>query len=103
MHPVVQDTLETLRDLCLRHRVARLDVFGSAARGDFDPTSSDLDFLVEFEPMPPVEHAHSFFGLLEDLQRLFGRGVDLLEPEPIENPYLRQSIERSRKVLYEAA
>ena len=40
---------------------------------------------------------------LEDLQRLFGRRIDLLEPEPIENPYLRESIERSRKILYEAA
>jgi uncharacterized protein len=50
-----------------------------------------------------VEHADSFFGLLEDLEHLFGRRIDLLEPEPIANPYLWQSIERSRKVLYEAA
>jgi predicted nucleotidyltransferase len=63
--------------------------FGSAARDDFDPESSDLDFLVEFEPMSPREYADSFFGLLEDLERLFGQRIDLLEPEPIENPYIR--------------
>lgn len=103
MHSLVQDNLEALRNLCLRHRVERLDVFGSAARDDFDPESSDLDFLVEFEPMSPVDHAESFFGLQEDLERLFGRPIDLLEREPIENPYLWQSIERSRRVLYEAA
>jgi len=103
VHTIVKDKLEALKDLCLKHRVERLDVFGSAARDDFDPESSDLDFLVEFEPMPPVDHADSFFGLLEDLERLFGKRIDLLESEPIENPYLRQSIERSRKVLYEAA
>jgi uncharacterized protein len=103
MNPIVQDKLEALKDLCVKHRVERLDVFGSAARDDFDPGSSDLDFLVEFEPMSPTEHADSFFGLLGDLERLFGRSIDLLEPEPLENPYLRQSIERSRKVLYEAA
>jgi uncharacterized protein len=50
--------------------------------------------------MSPREHADSFFGLLEDLESLFGRRIDLLEPEPIENPYLRASIESSRRVLY---
>lgn len=103
MHPVVQNNLAALKALCARYPVERLDLFGSAARDDFDPESSDLDFLVEFAPMSPREHADSFFGLLEDLERLFGRRIDLLEPEPIENPYLRASIERSRKVLYEAA
>ena len=92
MHPIVKDKLEALKALCLKHRVERLDVFGSAARDDFDPESSDLDFLVEFESMSPVDYADSFFGLLEDLERLFGRRIDLLESEPIENPYLRQSI-----------
>ena len=103
MHPMLQEKLQTLRELCVRHRVERLDLFGSAARGDFDPRTSDLDFLVAFEPMSPVEHADSFFGLLEDLRHLFGRHVDLLEAEPIENPYLWSSIVRSRMALYEAA
>ena len=103
MNPIIKDKLEALKDLCLEHRVERLDVFGSAARDDFDPEASDLDFLVAFESMSPADHADSFFGLLEDLERLFGRRIDLLEPDPIKNPYLRQSIERSRKVLYEAA
>jgi predicted nucleotidyltransferase len=103
MHQVVQEKLAALRELCARHGVERLDLFGSAARDDFDPESSDLDFLVDFEPMSPVRHADSFFGLLEDLERLFGRPIDLLESEPIENPYLWRSIEKSRQALYEAA
>ena len=103
MHSIVQNNIEALRELAIKHRVERLDLFGSAAREDFDPETSDLDFLVTFEPMPPVEHANSFFGLLEDLERLFARRIDLLESEPIENPYLRESIALSREVLYEAA
>jgi len=103
MHSIVQNNIEALRELAIKHRVERLDLFGSAARQDFDPETSDLDFLVTFEPMPPIEHANSFFGLLKDLERLFGRRIDLLESEPIENPYLRESIALSRKVLYEAA
>lgn len=103
MHPIVQDKLETLKELCAKHRVERLDIFGSAACEDFNPESSDLDFLVEFETMSPMEHADAFFGLLEDLECMFQRRIDLLEREPIENPYLWESIERSRRVLYEAA
>src|SRR5258706_16450869 len=103
MHPIVQDKLQTLKELCAKHRVERLDIFGSAAREDFNPESSDLDFLVEFEAMSPVEHADAFFGLLGDLERIFKRRIDLLEREPIENPYLWESIDRSRRVLYEAA
>jgi len=103
MHRVVQDELDAIKELCARHRVERLDIFGSGARGDFDPAASDLDFLVEFEPMSSTEQADAFFGLLADLERLFQRHVDLLEPGPIENPYLWESIVRSRKVLYEAA
>ena len=102
MHSIVQDNIEALRELAVKHRVERLDLFGSAAREDFDPETSDLDFLVTFEPMPPVEHANSFFCLLEDLERLFARRIDLLESEPIENPYIRESIARSCKILYEA-
>jgi uncharacterized protein len=103
MIPVIQDKAETLKKLCLKHRVERLDLFGSATRDDFDPEASDLDFLVEFDPMDPSKHADSFFGLLEDLERLFGRHIDLVESEPIENPFLRESLLRSRRVLYEAA
>jgi predicted nucleotidyltransferase len=103
MHRVVQDELDAVKELCAKHRVERLDIFGSGARGDFDLETSDLDFLVEFEPMSPTEHADAFFGLLADLERLFKRHVDLLEPGPIENPYLWESIVRSRKVVYEAA
>ncbi len=49
------DFLEKNRDeieeACERHGVAQLDVFGSASSEDFNPDESDLDFLVEFEPM----------------------------------------------------
>lgn len=101
MNEIVQTRLEDLRHLCGQYRVERLHLFGSAARGDFDPDTSDLDLLVEFQLMPPVEHARFFLGLLESLEKLFGRRVDLLEPGSIENPYLRRSIEESRQVIFE--
>ncbi len=53
--------------------------------------------------MPPIEHADCYFGLLFDLERLFGRSVDLVEWEPITNPYFLDSITQTRLPLYEAA
>ena len=103
MHRDIETRIDQLRQLCEKHCVARLDLFGSATGDDFDPEKSDLDFLVEFQPMSYEEHADAFFGLFEDLQCLLGRRVDLLEPGPIRNPYLRRSIDSSRKALYAAA
>ncbi len=68
-----------LTDLCERHRVERLDLFGSALQADFDSTRSDLDFLVEFSPMSPQEHAGAYFGLLEGQENLFLRQETLVE------------------------
>ena len=44
---------DELRAVCRRFHVRRLDLFGSAARGDFDPQRSDVDFLVEFDRTHP--------------------------------------------------
>ena len=74
----------------------RLDLFGSAAGDDFDPARSDLDFLVEFQPVPPGGYADAFFGLKESLEQLFGRPVDLVAAAAIRNPYFRESVEGSQ-------
>jgi predicted nucleotidyltransferase len=88
--------------LCRQRHVHRLEVFGSATSGAFDPQTSDLDFLVEFDPLGPGERAEAYFGLLEDLQGLFQRPVDLVMLRAISNPYFRRAIEQTREVLYGA-
>jgi len=103
MHPLIQGKLADMVDLCLRYRVGRLALFGSATSEHFDPATSDVDVLVEFEPMPPVQHAESYFGLMEELQQLLGLPVDLVEPGAIRNPYFRQAIAHNPVVVYEAA
>jgi predicted nucleotidyltransferase len=97
------DRRETLATLCRRFRVRRLELFGSAVRPDFDPATSDLDFLVEFEELPWGEHARCYFGLLEALEELFGRPVDLVMLSAVDNPYFLEEIASSRTVLYAAA
>jgi predicted nucleotidyltransferase len=103
MLPLVRDRLPRLAEICERHKVRSLAIFGSALRDDFDPQHSDLDFLVEFQPLPPVEHSRAYFGLVEDLEALFARPVDLLERPALHNPYLRDNIERTQETLYAAA
>jgi uncharacterized protein len=88
--------------LCKRFCVRRLDLFGSAATGAFDPRTSDLDFLIEFESPLPIGHADAYFGLLEELERLLHSKVDLVVSGAVRNPYLKESIEKSRMLLYAA-
>ena len=103
MADVIADKQDELRRLCDRYHVRRLELFGSAAGQGYDPTHSDLDFLVEFEQMEPGLYADCYFGLLEDLEALFGRPVDLVMLSAVENPYFLAEIEASRRVLYAAA
>lgn len=90
-------------ELCRRFHVRRLDLFGSAARGDFDCAKSDIDFLVEFDSgHPQALSFKTYFGLKEALETLFGRPVDLVEPNAVRNPYLKAGIERSREPVFGA-
>ncbi len=92
-----------LNALCRRFHVRRLDLFGSAARADFDPKRSDVDFLVEFDRgHPEALSLATYFGLKESLEALFARPVDLVETGAMRNPYLKASIERSREPVFAA-
>jgi len=103
MNSIMQEKAEELAEVCKTRAVRRLALFGSAAQGAFDPASSDLDFLVEFQPASPAQHANHYFGLQEDLESLFGVPVELVEPESIRNPYFRQAIEETQVLVYAAA
>ena len=75
---IVEDKRAEVVALCEKYGVKRLDLFGSAAGDGFDPEASDLDFVVSFERRDPPELFDRYFGLQEDLEALFGRGVDLV-------------------------
>ena len=83
------------------HRVRQLDLFGSVATGLHIPDKSDLDFVVEFQPLPAGEYADTYFGLLESLEQLFDCPVDLIIGSAIKNPYFLQSVEQTRTAIYE--
>lgn len=100
MQEIITKNLDAIIRICKDRKVRRLAVFGSAAGNRFDPDRSDLDLLVEFEAMAPSDHADNFFGLAGDLETLFSRHVDLVEPGPIKNPYFRKSVEETQVEIY---
>ena len=101
---IIREHADELRVACEKHYVRSLVLFGSAAREDFDVSRSDLDFLVEFLPNEPhTRFGGEYFALKDDLENVFERRVDLVEPTAIENPYLRRSIYESTVPIYVAA
>ena len=86
----------------MNYGVQRLEVFGAAATSSKLHDIGDLDFLVEFQPKAYEAYADTYFGLLEYLQHLFCRPVDLAVGSAVKNPYFLQSIERTKALVYEA-
>ena len=100
MIPAVEERADDLKRLCVRYGVKRLDLFGSASTDEYDSGESDLDFVVEFKPEALPAYADAYFGLLESLEQLFGKPVDLVVGSAIRNPYFLQSVEKTRTPIY---
>ena len=102
MHRLIADKQEEIAAICRRHRVERLEVFGSAARAtDFDPLRSDIDFLVEFNSEKKPVTLERYLGIIDDLSSAMAREVDLVEEKWIRNPYLKEVINEEREVVFE--
>lgn len=86
--------------ICRELPVRRLDVFGSVLTKDFRP-DSDVDVLVVFDENSEADLFDKYFELKERLQRVFGREVDLVVYRPFKNPVFRESVEKTRAVIYE--
>ena len=103
MHPGLDVDGKILADLCRRNRVAKLESFGSRARG-MAKADSDVDPLVAFADgcTPGLE----FFALADELELMFGHHVDLFTRSSVErspNAYKRQSILSAVQLLSDAA
>ncbi len=102
MIDLIEQHRQRIQDLCRRYRVTRLDVFGSAASGGFDPVSSDVDFFYEFDRGDLTDLSDRFFNLKDDLESLLGRRVDLVSARHAKNPYFLEEANRHRQTLYAA-
>ena len=96
---VVDQNINTIRNLCLKHKVNKLYVFGSVLSGTFNQ-SSDIDLIVSFKEVILERYADNYFDFKFSLEDLFERNVDLIEDKAIKNPFLRKSIDSTKKLVY---
>jgi len=96
---IIDQNIDKIQDLCSKHKVAKLFVFGSVLSDRFKK-SSDIDFIVDFRDFDVYDYADNYFDLKYSLENILKRHIDLLENKAINNPYLRQSIDSSKQLLY---
>jgi predicted nucleotidyltransferase len=102
MLPLIEEHIDDIRRLCERYGVWKLELFGSACRGEFDPRTSDLDFLAEFRDILVPGYADRYLGFAEGLETTLGLPVDVVTANTSLNTYFRQEIEECKILVYEA-
>ncbi len=101
MIDIVTQHRDQIAALCRQYGVRRLDLFGSAATGAFDPETSDLDFVATFADTRSPNYADRYLDFADALEALFGRPVDLLTENMIGGPYFRQAVDATRQPVYD--
>lgn len=102
MIPLIAQHQHEITALCERYGVVRLELFGSAAKGTFNPETSDLDFVVAFADYGPGIAAR-FVDFADALEALVNRRVDLISEPSKRNPYFWTAVNECREIVYESA
>lgn len=88
-----------LKDICQKYKVKTLHLFGSFAKNE-ENADSDIDFLVKFGEVDLYDYFDNYLALKETLEQTYQRKVDLLEAQTLKNPFLKESIDESKILLY---
>lgn len=100
MH-IVEMNMHKIMDICRRFHVRKLWVFGSILTNRFN-SRSDVDLCVDFDKdkIGIFDYADNFFDFQYALEDVFGRKVDITEDSAIQNPYFRQELNATRRLIY---
>ena len=101
LNSLIKDRYDAFIKLCRQHRVSKIYAFGSSITDHFDPVKSDIDVIVELNIEDPIEYGEALLSIWDALEVFFERRVDLLTEDSIHNPYLRKSIEATKKLIYD--
>ena len=101
MAKILDINLERIKKICRRRHVIELYSFGSINTDEFN-TNSDIDLLVEFGPLEIENYADNYFDLIEDLEDLFQRKVDLVTVKSVKNPYFKKELNKTRQLIFAA-
>ena len=91
--------IDDIEKLCLIYKVNKLYAFGSVLTEKFS-SKSDVDLLVNFEPIDVALYADNYYDFKFSLQDILKRPVDLLEEKAIKNPFFIQAINKQRQLIY---
>jgi uncharacterized protein len=104
MDPIVADNLDAIRALAREYGVLRIEVFGSVCTDQFDPKTSDIDFLVEYpEGYEFGPWMSRLFQLQEELATLLGRDVDLVTTGALRSKWFSREAAKTRRVILNAS
>ena len=101
MNKILKQNEDSLRALCIEYNVKSLFAFGSVTGNTFSE-ESDIDLIVSFMSMSHEDYADNYFNLVEKLEKLLQRPVDLVTENSLKNPYFIDSVNRTKSKLYEA-
>ena len=96
---IIENHIESLKKLCDTYNVDKMYLIGSALNSEFTD-KSDIDFLVKFKPIELSGYFENYMDFKENLKNLLGREVDLLEEQTLKNPILRDSVNKSKELIY---
>ncbi|MFL9830491.1 nucleotidyltransferase domain-containing protein [Flavobacterium sp. ST-87] len=96
---IVDRNMEDLKKLCAMHNVEKMYLFGSALNSNFNK-KSDIDLLVKFKSIELSRYFDNYMDFKNNLEKLFGREVDLVEEQTLRNPILINSINKSKELIY---
>ncbi len=100
MDKVLGNNIEKIKNLCANRNVKSLFVFGSVCTDKFK-NSSDIDLLISFNPMDYADYADNYFLIADEFEKILQRPVDLITDKSLSNPYLINSINKTKTLLYE--
>src|SRR4030042_2147125 len=101
MQKFILDKIKELKKLCETYDVRTLYIFGSASTDKFN-NDSDIDILISFKDISIEKYTDNYFELHYKLEELFNRKIDLLTENSLSNPFLIESIEETKQLLYAA-
>lgn len=96
---LIEKNIPKIIDLCKKHKVHKLFVFGSILTNRFND-NSDIDLVVDFKKGEIIDYFENYFDLKYSLEDLLGRKIDLLEEQTIKNPYLKKNVDATKTLIY---
>ena len=96
---ILEENMDKVLTACELFHVDKLFAFGSVLTDRFNE-NSDVDFVVSFEKLDPLAYADNYFALKFLLEEIFNRKIDLLEAKAIRNSFLKNSIDKTKKLIY---